>query len=74
MYKRQITARASLNEDDCVFSIPFYFFIQFNLHLIGRKVNHQAGIVERNSNAINSTRRLFGLKRSRSLLGLLRSI
>ena len=39
--------RACLNEDDYLFSIRLIFFIQFNLHLTGRKVNIQAGIFKR---------------------------
>ena len=38
---------AGLNEDDYLFSIRFFFFIQFTLHLIGRKLNIQAGIFKR---------------------------
>ena len=33
--------------------------MQFKLHLIGRTVENQAGTVDRNSNASNSTRSLF---------------
>ena len=39
--------RAGLNEDDHLFSIHFIYFVQFNLHLIGRKVNLQAVIFKR---------------------------
>ena len=39
--------RAGLNEDDYLFSSRFYFFVQFNLHLVGGKVNIHAGVVKR---------------------------
>ena len=38
--------RARLNEEDC-FQFDFIYFVQFNLHLIGRKVNLQAVIFKR---------------------------
>ena len=48
-----------ISEDDYYFSIREFFFMQFKLHLIGRTVENQAGTVDRNSNASNSTRSLF---------------
>ena len=42
------------------FDFEHIFFIQFNAHLNGRKVNIQACIVDRNSNASNLTS-IFGL-------------
>ena len=41
------TLRAGLNEDDCLFSIRFYFFVQRNLYLFSRKVNLHAVIAKR---------------------------
>ena len=43
----RVIIRAGLNEDHFFFFNSILFFIQFNLHLIGRKVNLQAVIFKR---------------------------